>query len=81
MRFHLIHPSIVNLYIDTLTLHVLQENLGIIGPDGLTDEIQSDIDNVASSFMISVREAEQLFGSSDVVQDQLNVFSTSCGDA
>jgi hypothetical protein len=81
MRFHLIHPSIIDLYINTLTLHLLQEELGHIGPNGLTDELREHVDMVSSSFAISVRAAEQLFGSSDVVQDQLNVFSNSIGDA
>lgn len=81
MRFHLIHPSIIDLYINTLTLHLLQEELGRIGPNGLTDELREHVDMVSSSFAISARTAEQLFGSSDAVQDQLNVFTGSMGDA
>ena len=81
MRFNLIHPSIIELYINTLTLHLLQEKLGVIGPDGLTDEIRENVDNVTHSFSISVQAAEQLFGSSDLVQEQLNAFTGSMGDA
>jgi hypothetical protein len=81
MRFHLIHPSIVDLYINTLTLHLLHEELGRIGENGLTNELREHVDIVSSSFAISARTAEQLFGSSDAVQDQLNVFTDSMGEA
>ena len=81
MRFNLIHPSIVDLYINTLTLHLLQEKLGKVGPDGLTDEMQENVDDVAHSFSISVEVAEQLFGSSDLVRDQLNAFTGNMGEA
>jgi hypothetical protein len=81
MRFHPIHPSIVDLYINTLTLHLLQEELGRIGPNGLTDELRENVDVASSSFAISARTAEQLFGSSDAVQAQLNIFTGNMGDA
>jgi hypothetical protein len=81
MRFKLIHPSIVDLYVNTLNLHLLQEKLGVVGPDGLTDELRKTVDEAASSFSIAVRIAEQLFGSSDRVQDQLNQFTGTIGDA
>ena len=81
MRFHPIHPSIVDLYINTLTLHLLHEELGRIGPNGLTDEFKDHVDIVSSSFAISARTAERLFGSSDAVQDQLNIFTGSMGEA
>jgi len=38
MRFNPIHPSIVELYINTLTLHLLQERLGMVGPDATEQE-------------------------------------------
>jgi hypothetical protein len=81
MRFNIIHPSIVDLYINTLALHLLQERLGIVGPDGLTDEMNENADDVAYNFSISVEEAEQLFGSSDLVQEQLNAFTSNMGEA
>jgi hypothetical protein len=76
MRFNLIHPSIVDLYVNALTLHILQEQLGEIGPDGLTPEIQAQIDVAASEYVLSARKAEQLFGSPDSVQNQLLAFSS-----
>lgn len=81
MRFNLIHPSIIELYINTLHLHLLQEELGEVGPDGLTDEMRENVDAVTSSFSISAQAAEQLFGSSDIVQEQLNAFTFTIGDA
>lgn len=81
MRFKLIHPSIVDLYISTLNLHLLQEKLGSVGPNGLTDELRQTVDEAASNFSISARMAEQLFGSSDIVQEQLDDFTDTIGDA
>jgi len=81
MRFNLIHPSIIELYINTLSLHLLQEKLGIVGPAGLTDELRTKVDETTHSFSVSAQAAEQLFGSSDVVQDQLNAFTFTIGDA
>jgi len=81
MRFNLIHPSIIELYINTLALHLLQEKLGMVGPDGLTDEMNENVDDVANNFSISVEVAEQLFGSSDLVQEQLDAFTSNMGDA
>lgn len=75
MKFHIIHPSIVDLYVHALTLHILQEQLGETGPDGLTQDVQTQVDEAASEYVISVRKAEELFGSPDVVQEQLNVFT------
>jgi hypothetical protein len=81
MRFNFNHPAIIELYINTLSLHLLQERLGIIGPNGLTDELRKTVDETTHSFSISAQAAEQLFGSSDVVQDQLNAFTFTMGDA
>jgi hypothetical protein len=81
MSFNLIHPSIIDLYINTLHLHLLQEKLGMIGPNGLTDELREDVDDVTHNFSISVQVAEDLFGSPDIVQDQLNSFVYNIGDA
>lgn len=73
--FHIIHPSIVNLYINSLTLHILQEKLDSIGPEGLTQDFQDEFDEAASEYMISVRNAENIFRSPAVVQNQLNIFT------
>lgn len=81
MRFNLIHSSIIELYINTLSLHLLQEKLSIVGPDGLTDELQDKVDEITNNFSISADVAEQLFGSSDVVQDQLDAFTLMIGEA
>lgn len=81
MRFNLVHPSIVELYINTLRLHLLQEELEKIGSNDLTDEMREMVDDVTKNFSISAEAAEQLFGSSDVVQEQLNAFTFVMGDA
>lgn len=81
MNFRLIHPSIVELYVNTLNLHLLEEKLGVVGPDGLTEELRKTVDEAASNFSVAVREAEELYGSSDRVQDQLNEFTGKMGDA
>ena len=81
MRFNLVHPSIIELYINTLTLHLLQEKLGIVGPAGLTDELRETVNETTHNFSVSAQAAEQLFGSSDVVQEQLNAFTLIIGDA
>ncbi len=73
--FHIIHPSIVDLYINALTLHVLQERLGKLGPNGLTQDVQIEIDKATSEYVISVKKAEELFKDSNVVQNQLDVFT------
>lgn len=81
MRFNLIHPSIIELYINTLYLHLLQEKVTNIDIKDLTDELNDEINDAATSFSLSVNEAEQLFGSSDLVQEQLNMFTSGMGDA
>lgn len=75
MTFHFIHSSIIDLYINSLTLFLLEEKLRESGPDALMIEMQQEIDKAASSYVLSVREAEGLFGSSEAVQRQLDVFS------
>lgn len=76
MNFNLVHPSIIDLYINALTLHILEEQLSNIGPNGLTEDIQSKIDEAASEYIISARKAEQIFSSPYSIQSQLNIFST-----
>jgi hypothetical protein len=74
--FYPIHPSIVDLYINALTLHVLEENLGKVGPKGLTQDIQAQVDQAASEYVLSVRRAENIFGNPKHVQLQLNTFTS-----
>jgi hypothetical protein len=81
MRFNLIHPSIIELYIDTLFLHLLQEKITNINIDELTDELNDEINEAATAFSLSANVAESLFGSSDLVQEQLDVFTSGMGDA
>lgn len=82
MKFHIIHPSIEDLYVNALVLHILQEQLGQIGPQGMTSEIQNQVDEAASNYVISAKKAEELFGNSHNVQVQLDTFSAQrSGDA
>ena len=74
MGFHLIHQSIIDLYINALTLHVLQERFDK-QEKGLDTDIQIQIDEAASAFVISANNAEAIFGNPDLVQEQLNVFT------
>lgn len=74
--FYPIHPSIVDLYVNALTLHVLEENLGKVGPEGLTQDIQAQVDEAASEYVLSARRAEEVFGNPMYVQSQLNAFSS-----
>jgi hypothetical protein len=66
----------VDLYINALTLHVLEENLGKIGPKGLTQDIQARVDQAASEYVLSVRRAEKIFGNPEHVQSQLDAFTS-----
>jgi hypothetical protein len=80
--FHIIHPSIIELYINALTLHILQEQLENLGPKGLTQDIQMEVDKATSEYVISVKRAEELFKDSKIVQNQLDAFTTQRqGDA
>ncbi len=82
MKFHFIHPAIIDLYVNALTLHILQERLSILGPKGLTRELKAEVDKAASEYVISARRAEQVCGSPNNVQIQLNAFSSQrLGDA
>jgi hypothetical protein len=81
MHFSLIHPSIIELYIDTLHLHLLQEKLNVIKPEEMTDELKCSFEEISSKFSVSAQTAEQIFGSSDIVQEQLNDFTFIIGDA
>lgn len=76
VKFHIIHPTIVDLYVNALTLHILQEQLSKVGPDGLTNDVQMEIDKVSSEYVISIKEAEDLFGDPSNVQAQLNAFTS-----
>lgn len=75
MKFHLIHPSIVDLYVNALTLHILQEQLGKEGPDGLTQDVQIQVDQAASEYVVSAQKAEDLFGDPSIVQAQIDAFT------
>ena len=75
MNFYIIHPTIIDLYINALTLHILQEQLGNLGPQGLTKDIQAKVEEAAGEYVLSASRAEKLFGSPDIVQKQLNAFS------
>ncbi|MFA5757971.1 MAG: hypothetical protein WC942_01140 [Clostridia bacterium] len=75
MDFNLTHPSIVQLYISAIELYILQEKLETSKTKKLNKELQKQIDLVASKYIISVKDAEELFGSPDIVQKQLNIFS------
>lgn len=80
--FHFIHPSIVDLYINALTLHILQEHLGKLIPNDMTQDIQTEVDKATSEYVISVKRAEELFKDPQVVQNQLDAFTTQRqGDA
>ena len=81
MTFKIVHPSIVNLYVNALTLHLLQEKLSNIGPDGLTKDIETDVEIATSEFYDAAQEAERLLGNSEAVQCQLDMFSAHEGDA
>ena len=73
--FHIIHPSIIDLYIKSLTLYILQERLSRIRPDSITTDIQNEIDLAASEYVKSSKIAEDLFGSYENVKDQLDIFT------
>lgn len=80
MRFYLVHPSIVDLCVNALTLHILEEELGKVGPTGLTQETQKRIDQAASEYVSSVKEAEELF-SPLLIKEQINAFNSQSGVA
>lgn len=80
MKFYLTHPSIINLYVNVLNLHILEEELGKIGPGGLTQEIQNRIDEATSEYVLSAREAEKLFSPLSI-REQINVFNAQSGIA
>jgi hypothetical protein len=80
--FYPIHQSIIDLYVNALTLRILQEKLDEIGPQGLTEDVKMEVDTAANEFAISARRAEQLFGSPINVQYQLDTFTAQrSGDA
>lgn len=80
--FYPIHQSIIDLYVNALTLRLLHERIEGIGPKGMTQQIQTEVDEAASEFTLSARRAEQLFGSPFNVQHQLDVFTSQrSGDA
>jgi len=80
MKFYFIHPSIIDLYVNALTLHILEEELGKTGPDGLTLETQNKIDMATSEYVLSAREAERLF-SPVLIREQINAFNSQSGIA
>jgi len=75
VKFHIILPSIVNLYVDALSLHILQERAKNAGPDGLEDDDKAQMTEAASNFVLSSQIAEELFGTPEIVQNQLDAFS------
>lgn len=81
MTFNIIHPSIVDLYIHGLYLGILQERLSETGPDGMTDDIEKEVNTITSKWASSADTAQILFGSTKAVQAQLDYFSTTIGKA
>jgi hypothetical protein len=81
MRFKFIHPSIIDLYISSLTLHLLQEKLGEMGSEKLSDKMRNDVNEASEKFANSAHVAEELFGSPDIVQEQLNRFTELMGES
>ncbi len=79
--FNLILPSIVELYINTLTLHLLQEELEMLESDDLTDDMRKNVDEITHNFSIAAQVAETLFGSPEIVQEQLNAFTNNMGES
>lgn len=75
MNFKFIHPSIVDLYVSALTLHILKDRLSAIGPSGLTDELQREVEQAASEYVVIVRDVEKIFKSPKHIQNQLDDFS------
>jgi hypothetical protein len=81
MRFKFIHPSIIDLYINSLTLHLLQEKLGEMGCEKLSDEMRKEVNEASEKFSNSAHIAEELFKSPDIVQEQLNRFIELMGES
>lgn len=81
MKFSLVHPSIVDLYISTLSMHLLKEKMQSKTEKESGDELDDLIIEISEQFNESVIAAEKLFGNSDIVQEQLNVFVSYMGNA
>lgn len=82
MKFNFIPQPIIDLYIDSLVLSILQDNLSDTGPDGLTSDIKLEIDIAANNFVKSSKIAENLLGSEDAVQLYLDkYYAQRQGDA
>lgn len=60
---------------DALALHILQEQAKNAGPEGLGEDVKAQMTEAASNFVLSAQIAEELFGSPDIVQNQLDAFS------
>jgi hypothetical protein len=73
--FYPVHPYIIDLYINALTLNVLEENIEKTDPKMITKDIQMQVDKAASEYVLSAKQAEEIFGDPSNVQSQLNVFS------
>jgi len=71
---NLILPSIVELYIHTLSLSLLKKG-------SLEGDLSDDMVIIIENFLKSVEIAEKIFGSSDIVQRQLDILAKSIGDA
>jgi len=74
-RFVFIHPSIVDLYVSALTLHILQEKLSKLGPTSLTQDLQAEVDQAASEYVVVAKNIEKIFKSPVHIQSQLNAFA------
>lgn len=72
--FHIIHPSIIDLYVNALTLHILQEQLNNLDPDNFSLDKQTEIDKATTEYVISIKRAEELYKDSEIVQKQLDAF-------
>jgi hypothetical protein len=82
MKFNFIHPAVIDLYVNALTLHILQEHLDEMEPKEYTKEISDQVDAAASEYVISAKRAEKICGGSDNVQIQLSTFAAQrLGDA
>lgn len=72
--FHIIHPSIIDLYVNALILHILQEQLTNLGPNNFSLDKQTEIDKATTEYVISVKRAEELYKDFGIVQKQLDAF-------
>jgi hypothetical protein len=72
--FSFIHPCIIELYISSVNLYILQEKIN--NGSSYNKKLQDDVDKAANEFIICAKKAEELFQSSALVQEQLDILST-----